>query len=50
MSDAPAPSSASGLRGWLTTDTPRSRLQARAIGAGSPAASSSATRSPWSAS
>ena len=31
MSDAPAPSSAGGLRAWLTTDTPRSRFHARAI-------------------
>ncbi|MCB8838330.1 ABC transporter permease [Aurantimonas sp. VKM B-3413] len=31
MSDMPAPSSAGGLKAWLTSDTPRSRLQARAI-------------------
>ncbi|MEX6507590.1 ABC transporter permease [Jiella sp. M17.18] len=31
MSDVPAPSGAGGLSAWLTTDTPRSRFQARAI-------------------
>ena len=31
MSEISAPSSAGGLKAWLTSDTPRSRLQARAI-------------------